>query len=613
MKKSAFWVGVWALVTIVCGGPIMAAGPYRTAQEAVRVASVQMAQTRGMESASSSLELKATYNMPDSEKPALYILADQNNGLVIVSASERMPAVLGYSKGAGKVQGISTSERLAPSANVLVQGNTDARMNASAATDYADIIENMPPAMKELLEQYSMLASALEANPNASVTRTASIPDSKEQLIKTSWSQNEPFNNLTPVYNYRGDRATVGCVATAMAQIIYYYRYPVMGTGSIHYLTGTNDYEVDVTFGQPYDYENMLLSYCDSYFRTIDYTPEQGNSVATLMLHCGASVNMDYAVDEDGGSSSYATYVPYALSRNFGYDKGARYYEQEKYMGDWAELLRNELRADRPVLYGAVSPTMGGHAFLVDGFDQEDRFHVNWGWGYNGRYDGWFMLTGLTVPGESSTFNRSHTCVVGIQPDRGGSYASKAHNKFISSTIAPMPTPTSLISRYTFDRTANVRMYVELENYTDAFLDYEMAVAIYQGPTLVGLMGRAKDYLDQIKGESNRFVVHMDPMDKNWFSFAEKLDLPVGDYTVLPVYRPRYEGHDGVWKYIPGADGKSVCYDLIATDTQYTLIPSTSTPVETIRLKPATEKILRGGRIIISRDGREYDILGRGF
>lgn len=613
MKKSAFWVGVWALVTIVCGGPTMAAGPYRTAQEAVRVASVQMAQTRGMESASSSLELKATYNMPDSDEPALYILADQNNGLVIVSASERMPAVLGYSKGAGKVQGISTSERLAPSANVLVQGNTDARMNASAATDYADIIENMPPAMKELLEQYGYLAQALESVPGATLKDAQNIPDSKEQLIKTSWNQNEPANNYTPIYNAGGDRSTTGCIATAMAQIIYYYRYPQTGTGSIHYLTNTNDFEVDVTFGKPYDYDNMLLSYIDGYYRTIDYTPEQGDAIATLMLHCGASVNMDYGVDSEGGSSASSDYVPYALSRNFGYDKGMRCYDQKSYSGDWAELLRNELRADRPVIYGAVSPTMGGHAFLVDGFDQENRFHVNWGWGYNGYFDGWFMLTDLTVPNQNVTFSYSHMCVTGIQPDRGGSYEKKSHNKFISSRIAPMPSSTSLITEYTFNRADKVRIYVELENYTDEFFDYEAAVAIYQGPTLVTLIPRSMDDLDPIKGASNRYILNMAPMSNTWQSYAETLSLPVGNYTILPVYRPRYEGGNGEWKYIPGANGKSVCYDLIATDTQYTLTPSTSTPVETIRLKPATEKILRGGRIIISRDGREYDILGRGF
>lgn len=609
MKRGTFLVGVWALVSVVLGGPIMAAGPYRTAQEAVRVASAQMAQARGMESMVSDLELKATIAMPESDDPALYILAGQDNGFVVVSASERMPAILGYSKGAqGKTS--TTSE--------LINNTGVAGANTIYSSAHEDFVEeNMPPAMKELLEQYSKLASVLEANPSATLKDAPVISDSKEQLIKTSWSQDEPFNNLTPVYNSKGERATVGCVATAMAQIIYYHKYPVKGTGSIHYLTGTNDFDIDVTYGQPYDYDNMLQSYCyedeQGYYRSVDYTKEQGNAIATLMLHCGAAVNMDYAADEQGGSSSYSAYVPYALSRNFGYDKGSRYYQQDSYNGDWGELVRNELRADRPVLYGAVSSTMGGHAFVVDGFDKENRFHVNWGWGYNGYYDGWFMFTDLTIDEQDITFDQWHMCVVGIQPECGGSYPAKAHNNFISTRILPMPTNSSIVTQYTFKRSDEVRMYVELENYTDEFKDYEIAMAIYQGPTLIGLMGRSKDYLDEVKGESNRYVVHMGPMEGAWFSYADKLDLPVGNYTILPVYRPRYEGQDGVWKYIPGSNGKSVCYDLEASALQYKLSPAYSSNVETKYAEPATGKTLRDGKIVISRGGHYYDLLGRGF
>lgn len=501
MKRGTYLVYVWALVSVVLCGPIKAAGPYRTAQEAVRVASAQMAQARGMESMASGLELKATYTMPESDDPALYILAGQDNGFVVVSASERMPVILGYSKGMRSTKG-----------------------GTSVSADFVE--ENMPPAMKELLEQYSRLASVLDANPSATLKDAPVISDSKDQLIKTSWSQREPFNNLTPVYNAEGERAAVGCVATAMAQIIYYHKYPVKGTGSIHYLTGTNDFDIDVTYGQPYDYDNMLLSYCDDYYRTIDYTKEQGDAIATLMLHCGAAVNMDYAKDAKGQSSSCVPYIPYALSRNFGYDKGSRYYEQNSYEGDWAELVRDELRADRPVVYGAISPTQGGHAFVVDGFDKENRFHVNWGWGYNGYYDGWFILTDLT-PREDLTFSEWHMCVVGIQPECGGSYEMKSHNNFFT---------TSIRTQHTFQRSDEVRMNMVMANYTDEFLDYEIAVAIYQGPTLIGLMGRSKDYLDEIKGESNRYVVHIGPMEKGWLSFAEVLDLPVGNYTLLPVY-----------------------------------------------------------------------------
>ena len=269
-------------------------------------------------------------------------------------------------------------------------------------------------------------------------------------LIKTTWDQDDPFWNLCP--GSGSSKAYTGCVATAMAQVMNYWQWPVKGTGSHSYQpldpnTGAKSkrYGVQtVNFGETtYDWANMKDSYTGS------YTTAQGTAVATLIYHCGVATEMMYGNDDDGGSGTYT--VNYgdwdwgtttsdeggcaqnALWYYFGYKKDGLtgymrdgYTEQgHKYYDSWTDaawttMLKAELDKQHPILYGGGSSS-GGHSFICDGYDQEGYFHFNWGW--SGENDGYFLLSKLNpggggAGGGSYDFSEDQEVIIGIVPDK---------------------------------------------------------------------------------------------------------------------------------------------------------------------------------------------------
>ena len=183
-----------------------------------------------------------------------------------------------------------------------------------------------------------------------------------------------------------GQRCITGCVATAMAQVMKYWEWPMHGYGSKTYYdekgcgkTLSQDFSLNT-----YDWDNMLNEYNSSG----SWTGVEATAVATLMRDCGYAVEMRYTPSESSAVinaqilQTYFHYSPVAV------DRYVKNYPEEM----WHEFIRKDLSEGRPVLYNGQSTT-GGHEFILDGYDSEGYYHVNWGWG--GRQDGWFMLTNL--------------------------------------------------------------------------------------------------------------------------------------------------------------------------------------------------------------------------
>lgn len=212
------------------------------------------------------------------------------------------------------------------------------------------------------------------------------------------YDQGVPFNNLCPMIN--GRRAVTGCVATAMAQIMRYYSYPSVGTGSVTY-TGSNGAATLNLADYDFDWSLILNDYTKS------YTAAQGEAVAKLMLACGASINMNYSAD---GSGSFINKAMKALKDNFGYSKDIEYYDSTgdydpegliEY--DWVVTIRENHQKGYPVMY-AGSPASGksGHAFVIDGYKVIDGlyyYHVNWGW--SGAFNGYYLILNLKPENEN--------------------------------------------------------------------------------------------------------------------------------------------------------------------------------------------------------------------
>lgn len=315
-----------------------------------------------------------------------YIFSDSANAsFVIVSGDERMNDILAYG-------------------------------NMSSGEDV-----EIPCAMNGLLEHYERQFEALQDDmvEVRSIAYEMEFPNVKP-LISSIWEQGSPYNNLCP------DRTPSGCIATAMSQIMNYYKYPVCGKGQFSYLSNTKKYRLS------YDFSKAVFGWDkikDSY-KT--FGSDEGRAeVAVLTYACGISVGMDYA---PGGSGAYMSDISYALKNFFNYNgnvtyRGRSYYSSE----EWYDILCNELKHNRPVVYGGVDNESGGHAFIIDGCDSVRKmFHVNWGWG--GAFDGYYSIDALNP--EHYNFASEQSMVINISPTGAGVYEDTFYaESFTSSPI----------------------------------------------------------------------------------------------------------------------------------------------------------------------------------
>ncbi len=251
-----------------------------------------------------------------------------------------------------------------------------------------------------------------------------------EPMITTQWDQDAPYNDSCPSRIEFGStvRALTGCVATAMAQVMKYWNYPVHGTGT-HTYNSVSFFDLGYTFGEQtanfgattYDWGNMPDHL------TVTSPDVQKAAVATLMYHCGVACDMYYGSAAYGGSGTKIRNAPYLREGNalngiikyLGYSSSATGMERIKYDDNaWTALVRGELDASRPIIYAGFEQT-AGHCFVCDGYDDESRYHFNWGWSGDG--DGFFTLNNLTPNIGSYTydFTIGQEILVGIQPPTG--------------------------------------------------------------------------------------------------------------------------------------------------------------------------------------------------
>lgn len=201
-------------------------------------------------------------------------------------------------------------------------------------------------------------------------------------FITTSWNQQAPYNTLCPQID--GVAAPTGCIATAMAQIMYYYKYPVSGKGKGSYTVktseGTTNYACDIN--STYEWAKMKNKY-------LRPTGDTDDAVATLMRDAGAASRMNYQADASGTIEWYAAK---GFAENFRYDSLAISCLQRDFYTDaeWMEMVRKEMEAKQPVLYCGSDEIDGGHAFLLDGIKSDGKVHVNWGWSGSG--NGWYDI-----------------------------------------------------------------------------------------------------------------------------------------------------------------------------------------------------------------------------
>ena len=307
---------------------------------------------------------------------------------------------------AQKVQGktvLKAQDRRLPQNVVIFDNPVDV---ASMPQEVRDFLSSYDEALRRIDEEGADPASVLSIGQSlATTTEVGPI------LGDIEFDQGTPYNNNCPIVS--NARAITGCVATAMAQIMTFHQYPSVGTGTTTY-TGSHGAETFVFADHPFDWNNILHTYKNG-----GYTAAQANAVAELMLACGASVNMNYTANASGANSEKV--LP-ALRDNFGYSTQMEYLhdaEDNIIQTVWVEVLKAEFDQNRPVYYAGSTQT-SGHAFVLDGYKVEDGqtyFHVNWGW--NGSYNGWFLITRLKPQNENYSAY-SNDLIVNIVPKGAG-------------------------------------------------------------------------------------------------------------------------------------------------------------------------------------------------
>lgn len=316
-----------------------------------------------------------------SGKALYYVFSnDQKGGFLITGADHRASSVLCYTENGTFSQAMSI-----PAFRSWLSSCESAMQWLSEQTDatdeYALPMHNNPDCHFTNADHTIRVTLS-----GRQYTEDTTLPASVKPLLGgIVWDQGDPYNSLCPEIEIDGkpDRCATGCVATATAQVMKYWQWPKQGTGSNRYFSCGDKFEwLETDFSESiYDWDNMLDDYSGN------YTDYQANAVAKLMLDVGIAENTNYGVSSGASPYSPAT----AMTTYFGYNKGMQICDRRYYTcAEWNNLLRSELAASRPLIYRGIHSTENdGHSFVIDGYDAEGKYHVNWGWGgkCNGYYD----------------------------------------------------------------------------------------------------------------------------------------------------------------------------------------------------------------------------------
>jgi hypothetical protein len=421
-------------------------------------------------------DLQLVYTgMSTRGETSFYVFNFGNTGFVILSADDNYRPIVGYSD-----EGIFETENMSPEAAYYLNSIAEGRSQAHRTVQSAEVAVEW-----EMLKENGKL-------PSRNRGKKATF------LVETRWNQSEPYNWFCPpASGGSGGKAYAGCVATAMSQVMKYWNHPLKGSGSHSY-----NYEgetLSANFGETtYDWDNMPLTI------TLSSPQEKIDAVAYFMYHCGIAVDMMYS---GSGSGAYSEDVPDAILMYFGYSNKARLRERDNYsLEEWQAMLKDTFDQGWPVYYSGNSSS-AGHAFVCDGYDDNDLFHFNWGWG--GSSNGWFVVDEIDYnSGADAIFN------------------------YVPAEV--------------FDNTPKpVTNFTAVPNGDDAFT----ATLSWVNPSLT-LNGNPIDILSQvvIMRDENIVKVLENVVPGETMTYVDPVGAPIlVNYTIYPVYR--------------GNNGKKIFFD----------------------------------------------------
>lgn len=399
------------------------------------------------------INLTAPYTFRMEGNPVFYAF-QANPGYIIISAEDAYTPVIGYA-----FEGSFSFDDSPENFKSFIMG-------------YVQQINYIRANQQEPAPEISASWAELQQPgiPVLSDTRDRDVAP----LLSCKWDQGSPYNMYCPEDAAGpGGHVYVGCVATAMAQIMYYWRYPETGTGQHCYIPQNYSYgQQCANFGATtYNWSGMING--------IDNRHPEAN--AEFQYHCAVSVNMDFSPD---GSGSYSYLVPSSLDQYFRYNDAVYEEKQDYSLSNWINLLKTDIDAGKPLYYSGYTTDWSGHAFVCDGY-QGDNFHFNFGW--SGSNNGYFSL--YDVGG----FSVSQACVRNFAPSDSSYPYHNTGTKNLTSRSGSITDGSGPIENYTDNATAYwlidpQTIYDSITSITLTFSQFNLSdgdyVKVYDGATV---------------------------------------------------------------------------------------------------------------------------------
>ena len=404
-----------------------------------------------------------------------------------------------------------------------VLGYTD-----SGAFDF----DNIPCNMKWWLEGYGNFVKDLESGRLSAAKFNAPRKVSRSDVapfLRTEWGQGTPYNGKCP------SGCVTGCVATALAQVLYYYKQPTSIQTTIPAWTDDNGHSYSaISSGTSINWGSITDTYDSSSSSTAK------NAVASLMQMCGQAVRMQWGTSSNSSQGKAMA----ALHQFFGYSHYIRdipYYSDLISQEEWNDMIYTEIAAKRPVMFSAGTTSGYGHVFLCDGYQIGDKFHINWGW--NSLDNGFFSLFALVGGGDN--WNLAHA-VIGLQPDPG----SGAPTYPLLEAYRGIWYPTGggyieAVTTVTMTRSSSSSSFASTENFYGfaglgsvykeyGSISFDAGWGIYkQDGTLLSIAGEV-DNFQSFEGfdTSGGYMVY-----RYNTSFTVSSSIPNGTYYIYPICR----------------------------------------------------------------------------
>ena len=459
------------------------------------------------ELSSNDLELVYTGTSQRGEA-CFYVFNAGTTGFVIVSADDRFRPIVGYSN-----EGTFATENMSPELVFYLDKIIEARTSRNAVL-FDDTEQEW--------QSVATTGKLLSRNGGRAV----------DFICTTKWNQDSPYNLYAPeATSGPGGRCYAGCVATAMSQVMKRWDHPLQGTGShSYYCYGYGS--MSANFGNTtYDWDNMPD-------RLGGASQEEIEAVALLMYHCAVAVDMNFSPT---GSGANSWDVPDAIQRYFSYSSHATLKGRDQYsLMNWQNMLKESHDLGWPVYYSGFSDS-GGHAFVCDGYDDDDLFHFNWGWG--GSSDGWFVVDEIDYAGwAQAIFNYVPTDVYDYMPLQPENLSVEPTNDFDYAATLSWTNPTQNIhlgDLTTIDQIVVTRngeiIYTEDNvtpganmSYTDSYIptivEYKVFAIVHNAKGLAAVESNV------LLGPTCQWTVEMTSSDsQGWFGGALSFVNGAGD------------------------------------------------------------------------------------